>query len=1664
MTNAPSNQIVVKFVAAALAVELVLVALSGSSLSSVVQAQEARAPAAATTITVNTFDDELNADGDCSLREAIQAANTDTAVDACPAGSGADTINVPTGTYTLTITGLFDDAALQGDLDITSSVTIIGVDAVATVINANGIDRVFEIIGSPTVVISNVTLSGGNGNGNNGGGIRVNGGSLTLERSVITGNTGYQGGGILNVGTTFIFDSAITGNIASSSGGGIRNDTFLTIVNSTVDNNTAANEAGGGIQNHGTLTLTNSTLSNNRAAYNGGGLYNGYGPLSTGSTTNLNNVTVTNNVADTDNDGSGDGSGIYTVPISVVNLRNTILASTLSPFGSANCFGTLTSQGYNLVDDTTGCVLDGNTTGNVIGLNPNLGPLQDNGGPTFTHALVAGSPAIDAGNPAGCADNSGNPLSTDQRSFARPQGSACDIGAYERDPALPTETPTLTSTPSATATHTPTPTNTQTPTITPTTNPQAFEDIGAPLYAVGNSAMAWGDYDRDGDLDLVLTGRYNLNPPPNFTGYTAAIFRNDNGTFADTFTPLPGLMDGSADWGDYDNDGDLDLLLTGYTGISAFSGLYRNDNGAFTYIDAGLVGIQLGSADWGDYDNDGDLDILLVGSLGATGTARIYRNDNGTFVDINAPLPGVVQGTAGWVDYDNDGDLDAYIIGSSDSGSIARIYHNTSGSFSEVNAGLLGMGFAAAAWGDYDNDGDLDLLTSGASDFGPKMSILYQNNSGLFTDSGALLPPVSTGSIAWGDYDNDGNLDFVLTGTTDTEFFSAIYRNNGNGTFSQAYSPPGMASGSLAWGDYDNDGKLDLAYSGYTDTAIIARIYRNNASITNTPPTAPSLAAVIAYGNQVTLSWNAAADTQTPSAALTYNLRIGTTPGGSDILSPMADVTSGYRLLPAPGNVGQRTSWTFTMPSCDFNFYWSVQAVDQSFAGSAFSAEDFFNIGGICTPTGTATLTGTPTPTGTATVTRTPTTTSTFTPTRTPTITPTTTLTGTPTITNTPTITPTPVPSATITVNTTGDELNTNGNCSLREAIQAANTNTPVDACTAGGVVDTIIVPAGTYTLTIAGASEDANATGDLDITAGTLTITGTGAGSTIIQAGTIGGLSGNGIDRVFHVPAAGVALNLKDLTVANGKCNECSGGGILNNGGTFTVINSTFSGNNGTYGGGIANYFNGTLTVTNGTFTGNNGVHSGGGIYNTGTLAVISSTFSGNRATYNGGGIDTAYGAAAITNSTFSGNNAAYSSGGGIYSGPNSRTLTVTNSTFSGNSAYAGGDAISNYSNMTTFRNTIVANSTTGGNCSGTIIDGGNNLQFGGTVANSCGATIPTGDPMLGPLADNGGPTQTMVLLPGSAAIDMGNNAVCAASPVNNLDQRGMARPVDGDGNGTATCDIGAYEYEYVPTPTPTYTPTPTDTPTLTPTPTDTPTPTPTATHTPTDTPTHTPTATPSPTPTLTPIPDLIFADGFESGDLSAWSSSTTDGGDLSVASAAALAGAYGLKAVIDDNHSIFVTDDSPNAEPYYRARFYFDPNSITMVGGNAHIIFMGYKGASTGVLRVEFRFSNGNYQIRAGLRNDGDGWKYSSWFTITDAAHSIEIDWRAATASGAKDGSLTLWVDGSQQAAVTQVDNDTRRIDRVRLGTVAGVDGKTRGSYYFDAFESHKQTYIGP
>ncbi len=357
-----------------------------------------QAATAATIVVNSTADNAIAGDSQCTLREAINNANrnTDTTGGDCVAGGGTDTITLPVGTYTL-LGQIGENGNLGGDLDITDTVTLNGAAASTTIIR-NGIgqpdvfddgDRVINVLGV-TVTLNDVTVR--DGDVRDGAGI-LNFGTLILNRSIVEDNyTVEDGAGILNTGTLIINHSTISDNGTGTPSG-----------------------TAGGLENFNVMTVTNSTISGNTADLFGGGIYNA-------GTAYLDSVTVFSNTAP-------NGGGL--VSFGLLTVTNLIIAGNSAANGP-DCLGTLSSLGYNLIQTTTGCTIAGVLTGVITNVNPLLGPLTNNGGSTPTHALLPGSPAIDAGSNAQCQP-------TDQRGIKRPIDgnddgiTLCDLGAFERE-------------------------------------------------------------------------------------------------------------------------------------------------------------------------------------------------------------------------------------------------------------------------------------------------------------------------------------------------------------------------------------------------------------------------------------------------------------------------------------------------------------------------------------------------------------------------------------------------------------------------------------------------------------------------------------------------------------------------------------------------------------------------------------------------------------------------------------------------------------------------------------------------------------------------------------------------------------------------------------------------------------------------------------------------------------------------------------------------------------------------------------------------------------------------------------------------------------------------------------------------------------------------------
>jgi CSLREA domain-containing protein len=405
------------------------------------------------------------AGGACTLRAAIQEANS---------LAGADSITLPSGTYSLSVPGKSENLAATGDLDITDDLLILGAGDAVTAIDGNEIDRVLQVVGSGTSLeIQGVDITGGredfggggilnegvltlvwstvsdNYSDSDAGGIYNNGGVVTVTDGLIVANdVGMGGAGILSSGGSLHVErTLVVENGACAPTGGVRSwnseavivDSYIAFNNgdpcgdaggvsnggggsmvisgTTIEGNFGTR--GGGIDLFdGDLLVVNSTITGNAATQVGGGVY-----VNSGSV-HLANSTIAENFA-------GAGGGLYKEIGAFVNIANSIIWGNSAADG-LDCFGTIASLDYNLIGETADCTLSGGSSHDLIGADPLLGPLQDNGGPTDTRALMPGSPALDAGNPALPESDLAACSSVDQRGLARPQGTRCDIGAFER--------------------------------------------------------------------------------------------------------------------------------------------------------------------------------------------------------------------------------------------------------------------------------------------------------------------------------------------------------------------------------------------------------------------------------------------------------------------------------------------------------------------------------------------------------------------------------------------------------------------------------------------------------------------------------------------------------------------------------------------------------------------------------------------------------------------------------------------------------------------------------------------------------------------------------------------------------------------------------------------------------------------------------------------------------------------------------------------------------------------------------------------------------------------------------------------------------------------------------------------------------------------------------
>lgn len=489
-----------------------------------------------------------------------------------------------------------------------------------------------------------------------------------------------------------------------------------------------------------------------------------------------------------------------------------------------------------------------------------------------------------------------------------------------------------------------------------------MDTSGTSSEASFSNSACWGDFDNDGDLDLFVANGGNSSTEKNalyenrFVPDSQLIFvKIQEGPFA-----VDDLSSRDAAWGDYDNDGDLDLIVANNGSGDNRNNLYRNEliesgTATFTKIESGIIVTeQRGSngVSWADYDNDGDLDCYVVNStqnLFSDEFNSLFRNEgDGTFSKIGSGsiVTDLEASQAlGWADFDLDGDLDVFVTNGLDDNALYR--NHEQGIFQRVNF-ANNDNAQAAAWGDFDGDGDADLFVAvrGGID-----NQLFANIAGTLNLTVCLVSNDGgeSADAKWADYNNDGNLDLFVANDGTTDF---LYRNEGGSgcnfvkiTDGDLGSDAGSSYKAI-WADIDNDLDLDLfvAKGGlfFPDTNLM---YLNDNPFLvppNTRPNPPTGLSSLDFGNTFSFLWNPGHDAETDTGALSYNLRIGTSGGGHEVMAGHG-LGDGRRTIVATGNVGHNRAWIVNnfKPG---TYYWSVQTIDGAFAGSAWAPEDSFTV------------------------------------------------------------------------------------------------------------------------------------------------------------------------------------------------------------------------------------------------------------------------------------------------------------------------------------------------------------------------------------------------------------------------------------------------------------------------------------------------------------------------------------------------------------------------------------------------------------------------------------------------------------------------------------------------------------------------------------------------
>ena len=523
---------------------------------------------------------------------------------------------------------------------------------------------------------------------------------------------------------------------------------------------------------------------------------------------------------------------------------------------------------------------------------------------------------------------------------------------------------------------------------------QSIENAIPGLY---NAKFSWGDYNNDGLMDLAVIGQNDD------IGNITKIYENKNGSFQDLNLANRSFRYGDVKWVDLNNDGWLDLSIIGQSGAAVVYQQLINNKGVFEVsTPASVAGLKYATMTFGDYNNNGTLDMFTTGQ-DVNGNARsyLYQNDGkGNFkvdqeFNAYAAVPDMYNADARFLDYDLDGDLDLIFSGTGTSGSPQggirvntlldpKITTNNYGQNSN-NGYTYGMNLAMSNAkldiADMDGDGDTDIVAMGTArrqtgntfiDY-PQLLLLrnqtiesknakfgsFFSYNNIYNATSIILDSVEKGDIKLVDFNNDGLVDITLAGRdVKANPVTKFYLNEGgfgNFTLSKNANIPQYTEAAISWADANGDGSMDMVISGNKLVGSSTSIYLNDqGENVNKEPTAPKNLRFIDQGQgRILLLWDAATDDKTASANLYYNLKLGTKPGLSDLRVVQVNPANDKLLTPNTSLIGSNQYYIELPPGV---FYWSVQSVDGNYSSSKFASSQkivlkypwqFLNQGGL---------------------------------------------------------------------------------------------------------------------------------------------------------------------------------------------------------------------------------------------------------------------------------------------------------------------------------------------------------------------------------------------------------------------------------------------------------------------------------------------------------------------------------------------------------------------------------------------------------------------------------------------------------------------------------------------------------------------------------------------